>query len=50
MIFVEHFRRISLLITATLLAFGTDLESAIQWPDLLIDFLVILAYLGASCF
>jgi hypothetical protein len=50
MILLEHFRQMSRAISATLVAFGVDLESALQWPDLCVDCLVILAYWGASCF
>lgn len=50
MIIVEHFRQMSRAISAALVAFGCDLESAIEWPDLCLDVLVILAYWGASCF
>ena len=50
MIFLEHFRQMSRAISAALVAFGFDVESALQWPDLCLDVLVILAYWGASCF
>jgi hypothetical protein len=50
MIIVEHFRQMSRAISAALVAFGVDLDSALHWPDLFLDCSIIILYWIASCF